>query len=238
MSRDYFAFRQFSIRQDRCAMKVSSDAVIFGAWVNTPKKPGARILDIGAGTGLLSLMLAQRSAGAAIDAVEIDAEAAVQAMENVADSVFSDRIRIINEDALQYSPAAPYDLIISNPPFFSKSLHGPDDRRNVARHAGALNLATLFETASGALACKGAFALLMPLASEMEILTEARQSGLHLHATLRIQDNPGSLARRGCWIFRRTPVTHPEDQRLVIRDDAQYTSAYISLLRDYYLFLP
>src|SRR5688500_11779251 len=129
MANQYFQFKQFSIQQDRCAMKVSTDACIQGAW--TPIADNVKdVLDIGAGTGLLSLMLAQRNYDIRIDAVELDVEAAQQAKENVASSPWKDRVEVIQADVTQHSFTKLYDMVICNPPFFNNSLLGDTDTRN------------------------------------------------------------------------------------------------------------
>ncbi|MEY4282368.1 MAG: hypothetical protein RLZ39_1780, partial [Bacteroidota bacterium] len=143
MSNTYFQFKQFTIHQGDCAMKVSTDACIQGAWAQVPSGC-KRILDVGCGTGLLALMLAQRFSNCIIDAIEIDERAAAQARRNVAESIFAKQINILHADALSYSFEHTYDFIICNPPFFSNSLKGPNNNRNLARHQQELTLSTLF----------------------------------------------------------------------------------------------
>lgn len=148
-----FAFKKFVIHQDRCAMKVGTDGVLLGAWANG----GSRILDIGTGTGLIALMMAQRFAEATIDAVEIDAEAAAQARENVATNAYADRISIA-ETAIQLYPTHhKYDAIVSNPPFFIDSLLTPNAQRTTARHACALKYCELFAAVKVLLDSDGEF---------------------------------------------------------------------------------
>lgn len=237
MSNAYFAFRQFSIRQDRCAMKVSSDACIFGAWTPVPDKAAARILDIGAGTGLLSLMLAQRHETARIDAIELDAAAALQAAENCADSIFANRVRVIAGDARLFDAPERYELIVSNPPFFQNSLKGPDATRNAARHDESLDLTTLFEIVSRLLTADGTFALLMPADSEAMILKTAADFGLHCQEQLIIQGTPSATSKRGCWLFRRNHVDAMKREVLVVKIDNSYSPAFRALLGSYYLLL-
>ena len=148
-----FAFKKFVIHQDHCAMKVGTDGVLLGAWANG----GSRILDIGTGTGLIALMMAQRFADATIDAVEIDAEAAAQARENVAATAYADRISIA-ETAIQLYPTHhKYDAIVSNPPFFIDSLINPNAQRTTARHACALKYCELFAAVKALLDSDGEF---------------------------------------------------------------------------------
>jgi tRNA1Val (adenine37-N6)-methyltransferase len=144
MANSYFDFKQFRIEQGNCGMKVSTDACIQGAW--TPVPHGAcRILDAGAGTGLLSLMLAQRAPEVMIDALEIDEAAAIQAGENISASAFADRIHIHHQDVRSFQPEDQYDLIICNPPFFINSLNSPEAARNLARHNHTLQQKDLLD---------------------------------------------------------------------------------------------
>lgn len=218
-------------------MKVSSDACIFGAWIPVPQTQDARILDIGAGTGLLSLMLAQRHDSATIDALELDAGAAGQAAENCADSIFAGRIKVHQCDARTFSSQNKYDLIVSNPPFFKSSLKGPDAARNAARHSDSLDLASLFEKVEQLLNTHGAFALLMPHDAEPEILQTAAQHGLHCARKLAIRDNEVTKIKRGCWLFQREPVASIDAGNLLVRLDGCYSPAFRELLRSYYLLL-
>ncbi|MBL7730209.1 MAG: methyltransferase, partial [Chitinophagaceae bacterium] len=135
MSNTCFKFKQFLINQDRCAMKVTTDACLFGAWVaERLRNAEGNCLDIGTGTGLLSLMLAQKAAGIFTVAVEIDADCAEQARENIEASPWKQQVVVKEADILQYTPANQYDFIISNPPFYQDDLKSPDTRKNVAHH--------------------------------------------------------------------------------------------------------
>ena len=143
-----FQFKKFTIAQDRCAMKVGTDGVLLGAWA----RGGKRVLDIGTGTGLVALMMAQRFTDAVVDAVEIDHDTAGQAMENVSSSPFANRVKVFAKALQDFEPDTPYDCIVTNPPFFSNSLLAPDSSRTMARHTVALSFADILAFAARHLA--------------------------------------------------------------------------------------
>ncbi|MBA4166660.1 MAG: methyltransferase, partial [Chitinophagaceae bacterium] len=146
MPNSYFRFRRFTVWQDRCAMKVCTDACLFGAWLANEVHDAVHVLDIGTGTGLLSLMFAQNSS-ASVNALEIDKDASVQAAENFNSSPWAYRLKVIDKSVQDYTAAFPgtslYDLVFSNPPFYSNDLKSSDSRRNLAQHSEALSLEEL-----------------------------------------------------------------------------------------------
>lgn len=193
MSKDIFRFKQFSVKQDRCAMKVGTDGVLLGAWCRCVQPHGtcnssSHILDIGAGTGLISLMLAQRNPHALIEAVEIDPDAASQCLDNFAASPWSSRLTIhalslsefsdITNSAVHksesYSDTPPhYSLIVSNPPFYNATLKPEDVARAVARHKDSLPVADIMHFAASHLAPNGILALIYPVEYDDEVMTAA-----------------------------------------------------------------
>ncbi len=183
-NRSVFRAKEFVIRQDRCAMKVSTDGVLFGAWCDYG---GAqRILDIGSGTGLLALIAAQRNPMARIDAVEIDDAAAQQAAENVAASRWHERIRVHRMDVRRLHAAEPYDLIVCNPPYYSGYLGPADERVGVAKHSGELHFPDLLSSMERLSASEGRMAVILPVLREAEFLKEAGEHGLHLRRRCRV----------------------------------------------------
>src|SRR5450755_4316837 len=142
MPNSYFRFKQFTIQQDRCTMKVCTDSCILGAWTALRLQGAKRILDIGTGTGLLPLMLAQKT-DAYIDTIESDPESFIQAEENIRQSPWPDRIRVIEGDARQYFFQTKFDFIITNPPFYESDLRSPEQKKNKAKHAESLTLEVL-----------------------------------------------------------------------------------------------
>lgn len=237
MSNTYFQFKQFRVEQDRCAMKVTTDACIQGAW--TPVLPVVKeVLDIGAGTGLLALMLAQKSDGAVIDAVEIDKEAARQASDNFANSPWHERLRILEGDVRNCLPDKRYDLIVTNPPFFSGSLLGDDTNKNVARHTLLLSFAELRKVIDNRLKDDGYVSVLLPFEEYALWKTQAQNAGLHEESALFVRHTAQSPVKRVVGLFRRKEAAIKKEGTLVIRHDEQkYTADFIELLSPYYLHL-
>src|SRR4030095_14098823 len=175
MANSYFQFKQFTIHQEHCAMKVTTDACLFGAWVaresNDQKVKSENVLDIGTGTGLLSLMYAQKNTLANIDAIEIDEHACNQAQENVATSPFSKRIKVIHDDVKMFASSKKYDCIISNPPFYEEEILSGDERKNIAHHHSGLLFEQLLNIIKGNLSPSGTFYLLLPFKRTEEMKT-------------------------------------------------------------------
>src|SRR5690606_34388523 len=164
MANQYFKFKQFTIHQDRTAMKVTTDGCLFGAWVAdqlSARKASGNLLDIGAGTGLLSLMIAQKNSLLNIDAIEIDVEASKQAEENFSSSPWKERLSIIHDDASTHQFTKPYDYAISKPPFYENELKSPDPGRKLAHHEG-IAISSLLDVIRKNLSSKGRFFLLLP----------------------------------------------------------------------------
>ncbi|WP_420154831.1 tRNA1(Val) (adenine(37)-N6)-methyltransferase [Siphonobacter sp.] len=232
----YFRFKQFTIWQDQTAMKVCTDACVLGAW--TPVQESHRILDIGTGTGLLPLMLAQRlTAPYHIHAVEIDPSSASQARTNVQESPFAETIHIYETAIQSFASEHPYDLIISNPPFFQNYLRSPNEGRNRAAHDERLSLAELAAAVDRHLAPEGRFAVLLPVFETDLLAKEIRPYGLHIRQQLALKNDPGKPTFRLLTLFTRqaTPAEITPEV-LCIRDETnEYTPDFVALLKDYYL---
>ena len=233
----YFAFRQFTIHQERCAMKVSTDACIQGAWL--PLDNGIRrVLDVGTGTGLLSLMLAQRGAQLIIDAIEIEPAAVVQATQNVQASPFAPQIKVIEADARIFEPSFLYDLIVCNPPFFSQDLTGPDAARNAVRHDALLSAADIISLAGRALQPTGRLCIMWPPRRMEAWEALMRNAGFHNHAMLTVRNKEGARASSIISLWGRYTAAFCRDETLIIRvPDGSYTADFIHLLQDFYLRL-
>lgn len=229
--------KQMRIEQADCAMKVSTDACILGAW--TPILPNIKtVLDIGTGTGLLSLMLAQRADSVEIDALEIDSQAAAQARQNVSDSPFSKQINIVHTDAKKWEASKKYDLIISNPPFFTKSLKGDNEQRNAARHNDDFTQDDLCKMIFENLSDTGYASVLLPVSEKEKWLKVAAQNGLFQIACLSLQPYETSKANRNIWICSKLSSEKLSENKLIIyRSPGVYTVEFTELLRPFYLNL-
>lgn len=237
MPNDFFQFKHFRIEQAACAMKVSTDACVLGAVAAV--EGATRILDVGTGTGLLALMAAQRNATARIEAVEIDAEAAAQAARNVAASPWAGRIRVHARSLAAYAATTPtpFDHILSNPPFFRRSLRSPDAQRTAARHAtdDTLSFAELARFAAAHLTPAGHLTVLLPPPEMREFEQEAARVGLSPISRLVLQHRPGSKPLRHitAFGFGAQPVT--EAVLTIHEADESYSAAFRTLLREFYL---
>lgn len=238
MSNNWFQFKQFRIDQGQCAMKVTTDACIQGAW--TPLQPQTkRILDIGTGTGLLALMLAQRSETALIDAVEYDATAAEQAKENVSHSPWGKCITVQCNDIRDYVSQEKYDLIICNPPFFDNALLGPQDEKNRARHTIALSKEELAAAIVKHLIPEGRVSILLPVPEYRYWLSVAEEHDLFPQEKLLIRHRPGAEPKRIVAIMGRSNKgTTRELQLTIMQEDSTYTDQFNDLLRPFYLNIP
>ena len=235
MSNPYFRFKQFTVRHDRCAMKVGTDGCLLGAWVDV--SGARRIADVGTGSGLIALMLAQRNADARIDALDIDRDACRQAVDNVADSPFASRIRIIRFDFRTYLATAPppYDLIVSNPPYFDESLKCPDARRTTARHTDTLPTAELLRLSAALLTDGGRLALILPYAQRESLLQQAVSQQLHLIRETRVVPVAGAPPKRLLVEFSRRPSPCVPEELTLETPAHDRTEAFRRLVRDFYL---
>lgn len=235
MSKSFFQFKEFGVHQDKCAMKISTDGVILGAYSGSGNP--VNILDIGIGTGVVSLMLAQRFPKAQITGVEIDEEAFLQASTNAGNSPWADRITFLNQSFQDFylSENPKFDLIVSNPPFYQNHLKSKDQKRNMALHNDSLPFSILMEGTAGLLNEGGSFWVILPL-DQMKILEgEAFKLGLSSRYSLIIKDNPQKKPHREIrsFSFNNTSLNPNE---LIIKDiHNSYSSAYAALLKDFLL---
>lgn len=240
MSNTYFQFKQFTIHQDNCAMKVCTDACLFGAVVADKISRGytrvANLLDIGAGTGLLSLQVAQKTA-AAIEAVEMEAAAFHQATKNFIDSPWRERLEISHKNVLDFFSEKKYDCIISNPPFFEGDLKSENSDNNSAKHDTALTLKQLLRVIEQHLSPQGFFGVLLPYHRVDYFITMAAASNYCLQEQLLVKHTESHPFFRGILFFTQVP-NQAVARELSIKDSAgDYTREFKDLLKDYYLHI-
>jgi tRNA1Val (adenine37-N6)-methyltransferase len=229
-----FRFKQFSVDDNRCAMKVGTDAVLLGAWADL--SAAESILDIGTGCGLIALMAGQRSFGH-ITAIDIDKDATLQSKENFAGSPWQNRIKCIHTAVQQFHPATFFELIICNPPFFKNALKTPDDQRNLARHNDTLSFESLLASVDRLLDQKGTFAFILPVDEAAELICIAATHRLYLKRKCTVYSREDKSPNRVmAEISRKESEVIMET--LVIRDqNNQYTIQYKDLTKEFYLFL-
>jgi tRNA1Val (adenine37-N6)-methyltransferase len=237
MSRNsYFQFKQFRIVQEKSAMKVGMEGVLLGAW--TDVSDAECILDIGTGTGLISLMLAQKNPSAQIDAIEIDREACEEAFFNVQESKWNDRIHVFCQSFQEFSTVTEkkYDLIVSNPPFFGPGLKAPAKNRAQARHSDALPLDKLISGAANLLNEKGRMAFVLPVESFPEIEHLAGLNRLFISRICRIKPNPQKpVFRILIELTKLDGVIQESEFMIEFETHHDYTPEYKSLTKDFYL---
>jgi len=237
MANNYFKFKQFTIYQDKCAMKVGTDGVLIGAWATCEN--AEKVLDIGTGTGLITLMIAQRSK-AIIDAVEIDQNACEQAQENFRKSAWGNRIHIIHQsfqDFVQETDEK-YDLIVTNPPYFQNSLYAPEEQRTKARHNIDLELIEILDGAEKLLTNDGTLGIILPYIEGVLFITHAAQKGLFCVRQTNVIPKPKAPVKRLLLEFKRQKQAFVDlDLVIELENRHEYSENYKNLTRDFYLFL-
>lgn len=235
---DVFEFKHFAIRQDSCGMKVGTDGVLLGAWADG----GHRILDIGAGTGVLSLMMAQRFNSSNIIGIDIDSEACIQAAENVNMSEFRDRINIINISFQHFvnmqkdKKEEPFDAIVSNPPFFIKSLQSDIIQRNIARHTSTLSHEELLEGVSMILSKNGIFSTIIPFNYVDDFLYKSRLCELYCYRHTLIRTVDSKFPKRHLMSFmKKEPKSVIKDTVCLSNHKGERSIWYKKITKDFYL---
>lgn len=237
-----FTFKQFEVRQERCAMKVGTDGVLLGAWARVGHCN--RILDMGTGTGLVALMAAQRSK-ANIVAIDLDTDAVAQAAENVAASPWNNRIQVMEADArefacsefsIQHSDSF-FDAILCNPPFFENSLKCPDSARTMARHTDTLSFDELARSAARLLAPQGELSVVIPYDRAHDMTVSAACFGLFATRQAIVVPVEGGKPKRILMAFNREGTSHVVETLFIQDKQRQYTAEYVRLVEEFYLKL-
>lgn len=231
-----FTFKQFFVAHDRCAMKVGTDGVLLGAWV--PVEKARKVLDIGCGSGLIALMIAQRSASEVeIDGVELEPEAAQQASSNAAQSPWAERVHIYAQDVHQFAESHPhqYDLIVSNPPYFAPAVACRDEARDTARYTGSLTHDALLNCAEKLITKEGIFCVVLPHDLGEELARLAVQQDWFVHCQVDIRDRPGKPLHRMLLTLSRQPA-ETQYQHLDLRQlEGVYSPEFCALISEFYL---
>ena len=231
-----FKFKQFTIHQDRCAMKVGTDGVLLGAWTSLENHPKS-ILDVGAGTGLLALQMAQRSQAETIDAIELDANAYEQCVENFEASVWADRLFCYHASFQEFVEEMDesYDLILSNPPFYTENVSSGDPSRDNARQNETLPFPVLIEGVRSLLSETGEFALIIPKTEEKNVMDLAKEKGLFPNSILGVRGNPTAPIKRSLIQFSFSEKEVSRKELVIETDRHKYTEAYSALTKTFYL---
>lgn len=235
MGKDSFTFKQFVVRQDRCAMKVGTDGTLLGAWAEMERDDG-RVLDIGTGTGLIALMMAQRYPEAMVTAIDIDEMAVSQAVENVQGSSFADRIEVFQADVNTFEPTEKFDSIVCNPPFFNNALICPDNQRTQARHTLSLSYQQLMAAAWRLLRDEGVFSLIIPNDFFQQLESEAHLAGFFLTRVFGVRTIEGKPIKRYLIELRKHPYIELIKKDVMIEDEPNVRSIwYRELTKDFYI---
>ena len=230
----YFQFKQFNVHHDRCTMKVGTDGVLLGAWTTVGQAKS--ILDIGTGSGVIALMLAQRSGkDTSIDAVEVEAQDAAQALENVSGSPWPEKIKIHHTPIQQFASGGTYDLIVSNPPYFINSQQPPDAKRLQARHTVVLNYADLLQAVKKHLDPTGTFNIVLPFTEGLQFIDLAKAFSLHCSRQWSFRTRKEKPIERWLLEFSREEKIVNMGEILLYDQGTNWSPEYRHLTKEFYL---
>jgi tRNA1Val (adenine37-N6)-methyltransferase len=236
MANTYFKFKHFTIEQKKCAMKVTTDACLFGSWVARHLPFSNHVLDIGGGTGLLSLMIAQKH-NTKISSVEIEAECFQQLQENIQQSPYNEKVNAIHADILDFSTDLTIDAIVSNPPFYEQQLKSDKQSINQARHDASLLLEDLFKKSNSLLNTNGSFFVLLPFYRNEECLLIATKNGFFPNRICTVKQSTNHQPFRKMYWFEKKNQICQEEALTISNSNGSYTEDFSELLKDYYLYL-
>lgn len=233
MGNTWFQFQQFRVEQNRCAMKISTDSILLGTLIQ--EDAPSQILDIGTGTGVIALILAQRYPQAQIQAVELDEDAADQASENFSNSPFSTKLKLIKGRFQEFPEEDQFDLLVSNPPYFPNHLKASDPRRNLALHTDELSFWDLLEKASKLLTEDGSLWVILPPAQMKEFEDLAVKKSLSSGRVISVKDSADSRIIREVAQFRRKSVFQTREELILKERDGGFSSSYSQLISGFLL---
>ena len=235
MGNDFFQFKQFKVVQSRCAMKVTTDSCLFGAWVASISDHAETILDIGAGTGLLGMMIAQKHT-TKINAIEIEPTCFEQLKENIENCKWSNNFNLHLGDIREYEPSNQFDLIISNPPFYENQLSSENKGVNLAMHSNELNLEDLFQAVNNIIDPNGSFYVLLPAFRQDECIKLAATCKLYPSQIMLVKQTTDHTFFRAMMKFSRDKNNDPTLTEISIKNKGNnYSDQFIELLAEYYL---
>ena len=235
MANDYFQFKQFTIRQEKCAMKVGTDGVLLGAWADVTQ--ARRLLDIGTGTGLIAIMAAQRNPELIIDAIEIDPAAFEQAQENANNTPWRERIHIFQGKVQTFAPAYKYDTIVCNPPFFINSTKNPAHNRTLARHCETLSHEDILQVSDHLLLPEGKLCVILPVNEAKQFLELAQNKKWFLNKLTTVYPTPDKAPKRQLIELSKIKK-HPVENSITLEIERHVLhESYANLTKDFYLKL-
>jgi tRNA1Val (adenine37-N6)-methyltransferase len=230
-----FHFKQFSVRHDRSGMKVGTDGTLLGAWTDVVS--AKHILDIGTGTGLIALMLAQRSADSKIEGVEIDAAAIEDAQENFTKSPWAKRLTLHNVPIQGFKTSAKFDLIVSNPPYFIGSYKPPNEQRITARHTESLTFQELIDVSKNLLTADGRLSVVLPVTEGLQFIVLSEANGLYCSRKWTFRTRPDKPVERLLLEFARKQQAREEGEILLYQSGETWSDNYQTLTQEFYLKL-
>ena len=226
-----FKFKKFNIIQERSAMKVGTDGVLLGSWVSCEKRN--RILDVGSGTGLISLMVAQRNLDCKITGIEIDKDAFLESQLNVKNSNLKKRIKFYNVSLQKFTSKSKFDVVVSNPPFFPANKS--KEKRDVARHTNSLSFKDLIHYSTNLLSKNGVFCVIIPKKSQEYICTIAKEYKLFYNRVCYVKGNKSSKVKRVLMEFSFIKSVFKKEHLVIEKSRHEYTDQYVHLCQKFYL---
>ncbi|MFZ9027777.1 MAG: tRNA1(Val) (adenine(37)-N6)-methyltransferase [Crocinitomicaceae bacterium] len=231
-----FEFKHFTIKQEASAMKVGTDAMLLGSMAGHPNP--SKILDVGAGTGVIALMMAQRFDMAKVDAVEIDPSAFEELKGNVGASIFKDRVNVFFSDFLKFKTTSKFDLIVSNPPYFMNSLKNSDRSKSLARHADGLSAIQFLSKSTELLNNDGRIQIVIPFDLVSSWEAAGLECGLYINQITEIKGKPSTAVNRAILTFEQKSLQRIKDLFTVRNDDNSYSDEYIKLTSEFHDRIP
>lgn len=228
-----FRFKHFQVEHDRSSMKVGTDGVLLGSWCDVSS--AHRVLDVGTGCGLIALMVAQRNSIATVDAIDVDAASIAEATSNFEKSPWGNRLYAVNADYCTFESVEKYDLIVSNPPFFTNGILSPNEIRRNARHTQSLTFEQLIVKSKSLLTDAGILSIVTPTDAYKEILDMCKVNNLYVSNICNVFSMPGLQPKRLLWKIVKTPVQTVTDGLVIESSPGCYSDDFINLCRDFYL---